>query len=64
MFCMPQYSSHLFQLLDISCFGPLKQAYNYQVKELIQASINYISKLKFFYMFREVFFTSITKKNI
>jgi hypothetical protein len=56
------YSLHLLQLLDIGCFGPLKQVYSRQVEELIQASTNYISKLVFFYVFQEIFFISITKK--
>lgn len=26
-FCMPLYSSHILQPLDVTCFGPLKRAY-------------------------------------
>ena len=61
---MPLHSSYLLQLLDVSCFGPLKQAYSRQVENLIRMHINYVSKLEFLYAFREAFFTSITEKNI
>jgi len=61
---MPPYSLYLLQLLDVSCFGPLKQAYGRQVEDLIRIYINYISKLEFLCSFREAFFTSITEKNI
>jgi len=61
---MPLHSSHLLQPLDIGCFGPLKQAYGRQVKDLIQMHINHVSKLEFLYGFRKAFFASITEKNI
>jgi hypothetical protein len=45
--CMPSYSSHLLQLLDISCFAVLKQSYGRQIEEYIQAGISYINKPDF-----------------
>ncbi|KAL2015161.1 hypothetical protein VTK56DRAFT_6180 [Thermocarpiscus australiensis] len=62
--CMPLHSSHLLQPLDVSCFGPLKQAYGRQIEDLIRMHINHVSKLEFLYGFREAFFTSLTEKNI
>ena len=61
---MPLYSSYLLQLLDVSCFRLLKQAYSRQVEDLIRIYINYISKLEFLYSFYEAFFTSITERTI
>ena len=61
---MPPFSSHLPQLLDVSCFRLLKQAYGRQIKDLIRMYINHVSKLKFFYTFYKAFFTLIIEKNI
>ncbi|KAL2019064.1 hypothetical protein VTK56DRAFT_10095 [Thermocarpiscus australiensis] len=62
--CMPLHSSYKLQPLDVSCFRPLKQLYGRQIKDLIRAHINYVSKLEFLYSFCEAFFASITEKNI
>jgi hypothetical protein len=62
--CMPPHSSHYLQPLDVGCFGPLKQAYGRQIEGLMRAHITHVSKLEFLCAFREVFFTSITEKNI
>jgi hypothetical protein len=32
--CMPPYSSHLLQLLDVGCFSPLKRAYGDKISSL------------------------------
>ena len=61
---MPLHFSHILQPLDVSCFSPLKKAYNYQIKQLMRMNIIYISKLEFLCAFKEAFFTSITEKNI
>lgn len=50
-FCMPPYSSHFLQPLDVGCFGPLKQAYGRQIESLIRAHINHVSKADFLYAF-------------
>ena len=44
---MPTYTSHLLQLLDISCFGPLKKAYGAQIENKMRLGINRISKEEF-----------------
>jgi len=62
--CMPPHTLHLLQPLDVSCFGPLKKVYGCQIKQLMRMSIIHISKLEFLYSFKEVFFASITEKNI
>jgi hypothetical protein len=62
--CMPPHSSHLLQPLDVSCFGPLKQAYGKQVEHLIRSSITHISKTEFFPAFYAAFQASLTEKNI
>lgn len=62
--CMPPYSSHLLQPLDVGCFAPLKQAYGRQMEHLMRMHINHITKLEFLDGFREAFYTSITAKNI
>ena len=64
MLCIPPYSSYLLQLLDVGCFGPLKQAYGHQVEDLMRIHINHISKLEFLCGFREAFFASMTERNI
>jgi len=61
---MPPYSLYLVQLLNISCFLPLKKAYSRKIKQLMRINIIYISKLKFLYRFREALFTLIIEKNI
>jgi len=61
---IPPHSSYLLQPLDISCFGPLKQAYGRQVEDLIRIHINHVSKLEFLYSFYKAFFASIIEKNI
>ena len=61
---MPPHSSHLLQLLDVGCFGPLKKAYGRQIEDLMRAHITHISKLEFLCGFREAFYTSITSRNI
>jgi hypothetical protein len=48
----------------VGCFTPLKKSYRKQVRDLIQNSINYITKIKFLPVFRAVFNTSITLSNI
>jgi len=62
--CMPPHSSHLLQPLDVSCFGPLKQAYGKQIEHLIRSSITHISKTEFLPAFYTAFKASLTEKNI
>ena len=45
--CISAHSSHLFQPLNVSCFAPLKQLYNYQIEQYMQNGVNYIDKADF-----------------
>jgi hypothetical protein len=44
---MPPHSSHLLQLLDVSCFAVLKRLYGRQIKEYIWMGVSHINKLDF-----------------
>jgi hypothetical protein len=61
---MPAYSSYILQPLEVGCFSPLKQAYDWQIKEIIRAQITHISKDDFFPAFHAVFDIAMTKSNI
>lgn len=61
---MPPHSSHILQPLDVSCFGPLKQAYSRQIEDMMRAHITHITKDDFFPAFLRAFYASITEKNI
>jgi hypothetical protein len=61
---MPAYSSHILQLLDVSCFSPLKRAYGQQIEDIMQAHISHITKDDFFPAFHATFNTVMTKSNI
>ncbi|KAK0622145.1 hypothetical protein DIS24_g11354 [Lasiodiplodia hormozganensis] len=58
--CMPPHSSHYLRPLDVSCFGPLKQAYGRQIEDLMRTHINHVSKLEFLCAFRTAFFAPMT----
>ena len=45
--CMPAYSSHLLQPLDISCFAVLKWSYGQLIESKMRLRINHIDKLDF-----------------
>jgi hypothetical protein len=45
--CMPAYTSHILQPLDVSCFGPLKKAYGSQIENKLRLGINHITKEEF-----------------
>jgi hypothetical protein len=45
--CMPVYSSHLLQPLDIGCFAVLKRSYGRMVETKMRNGINHIDKLDF-----------------
>jgi hypothetical protein len=55
---------HRLQLLDVSCFSPLKRAYSYKVDDLVSNYINYITKLEFLAAFKAAFYKAITESNI
>jgi hypothetical protein len=60
---LPPYSSYLTQILDVGCFSVLKRIYGRQIKGFIKAYINYITKVKFFLAFKQVYQQSITIVN-
>jgi hypothetical protein len=62
--CMPAHSSHLLQPLDVGCFGPLKQLYSKEIKNLIQVHISHITKIKFFAAFKNAFIASFSEANV
>ena len=64
MFCMPVHSFHLLQLLNVSCFSPMKKAYGAEIKHLIRAHITHITKKDFFPAFKKAFDATITESNI
>ncbi|KAH9240738.1 hypothetical protein K456DRAFT_1717520 [Colletotrichum gloeosporioides 23] len=61
---MPPHSSHLLQLLDIALYSPLKRAYGDEINLFIRASINHITKSKFFIGFYRAHQKVFTKENI
>ncbi len=58
------YFSYFIQPLDIDCFNMLKQSHNRDFKDFIKTYINYITKTKFFIIFKVVHFNIITSENI
>jgi hypothetical protein len=62
--CIPPYSSHLLQLLDVGCFLPLKRAYSDKINSLAQYSTKKIKKEAFLLAFKVAFKKAIIKDNI
>ena len=61
---MPTHSSHLLQLLNVGCFGPLKKAYGDEVNKLMRNQINHITKQEFLPCFRAAYKKAISLSNI
>jgi hypothetical protein len=62
--CMPPYSSHLLQPLDVGCFSVLKQAYGREIEHLIRCFITHVSKTEFFPAFHAAYQATMTEENI
>jgi hypothetical protein len=62
--CMPPYSSHLLQPLDISCFAVLKQQYRQLIKQWIRLGFNHIDKIDFLTTFLKVCIMAYKAKTI
>lgn len=62
--CMPAHSSHLLQLSDVGCLGPLKLAYGRQIKDRMRRGTTHITKDDFFPAFHRAFTQAATEKNI
>jgi hypothetical protein len=61
--CMPPYSSHILQPLDVVCFSPLKRKYSQWVRDLARRRVFYINKEGFLLAFKDAFFDVFTKAN-
>jgi hypothetical protein len=61
---MPAHSSHLLQLLDIGCFGPLKHAYRGLVEQKMRLGYNHINKFNFFRAYPAAYLEVFTPLNI
>ena len=46
-FCMPLHASYILQLLNVSYFALLKQAYKKEIKSLADSYITYVDKKAF-----------------
>jgi hypothetical protein len=57
---MPSHSSHLLQLLDVSCFTTLKRAYGCQIQQLTRNRVNHIDKADFLTAYNKARTESIT----
>jgi hypothetical protein len=62
--CMPVYSLHLLQPLDVGYFGLLKRSYGKEIKNLMRVHISHIIKVEFFAAFKNAFITSFGKANV
>lgn len=62
--CMPPYTSHLLQPLDVGVFGPLKRAYGKLTEEMMAAGNNYIDKEDFLYLYPSAREKVFTQENI
>ena len=51
---MPAHTSHLLQLLNISCYTPLKRVYRHKVQELTRQSVYHINKEDFLSIYVKV----------
>ena len=61
---IPLYLSYLLQPLNIILFSPLKYIYSNEINLFIQASINYITKFKFFIIFKAAYNKVFIKENM
>jgi hypothetical protein len=62
--CMPPHTSHLLQLLDVSCFSPLKHAYGHKIQELARQGVYYIDKIDFDTIYTQIWLRVFTEQNI
>jgi hypothetical protein len=62
--CMPAYTSHILQPLDVSCFGPLKKVYGSQIENKMRLGINHITKEEFLPTFFTAHQQTMTVENI
>jgi hypothetical protein len=61
---MPPYSSHLLQLLDVSCLAVLKRSYGRQIEGYIRNGVNHIDKLDFLKVYHTARIEAMTLANV
>ena len=61
---MPPHLLYLLQLLDIGCFGPLKQVYSGEIADIARHVTTHIMKNNFLATFQKAYFKAITLDNI
>jgi hypothetical protein len=59
--CMPPYSSHILQPLDVVCFLLLKRKYSQRIRDLARKRVFYINKEGFLPAFKDAFFNVFTE---
>ena len=62
--CLPLHLTHLLQLLDVSCFGPLAHYHQLGVENSAQQGIHRISKYEFLEIYSKAHVQTFTKQNI
>ncbi|KAH7563633.1 plasma membrane calciumhypothetical proteintransporting atpase 2 [Bipolaris maydis] len=62
--CMPPYTSHLLQPLDVSCYSPLKRAYGREFEELARHGVYHVDKTDFLAAYTRIRPTVFTQQNI
>ena len=61
---MPAHWSHLLQPLDVGCFSALKQAYGYNVEQIMRSRVNHFDKREFLPLYRQARQTALHANNI
>ena len=62
--CMPPYSSHLLQPLDVGCFAVLKRLYGQQIQEFMWNGVNHIDKQDFLTAYHSAYIEAMSSANI
>ena len=62
--CLPVYSLHITQPLNVGYFSILKRLYSQEIEDFIKASIIHITKLKFFHAFKAAYDKTMILRNI
>ncbi|XP_063952094.1 uncharacterized protein LOC129254701 [Lytechinus pictus] len=65
LFLLPPHTSHLLQPLDVGCFGPMKQHYNYQCASfLAEHPGEVVSRFSLTKLMSAAYLKSMTAKNL
>jgi hypothetical protein len=62
--CMPPYSSHLLQPLNVGCFSVLKRSYGRLVEQKMGAGVNHIDKHDFLPLYQQARLEALHERNI